>query len=104
MVTERLLSLIVMREGRPVGVVTPDAVKGIAPGMRPATPVRTIMAEADPLAPDDEAVTALQMLRDLAQLPVVEDGQVVGAVVHDKDAGTTRAIRSPMAGRTSSPS
>ena len=42
------------------------------------------MAATDPLAPDDEAVTALQMLRDLPQLPVVEDGQVVGAVTRDE--------------------
>jgi CBS domain-containing protein len=84
MVAERLVSLIVTRDEQPVGVVTLEAIRGVPPEARGAIPIRQVMAVTKPLAPDDDAVTALQMLRDLPQLAVVENGQLVGAVTRDE--------------------
>jgi Zn-dependent protease len=84
MVAERLVSLIVTHDEQPVGVVTLDAVRGVPPEARAAIPIREVMVLAKPLSPDDDAVTALQMLRDLPQLAVVEDGQLVGVVTRDE--------------------
>jgi CBS domain-containing protein len=73
----------VMDEGRLVGLVTLEDVRGIPQASWGNTPVEEIMTAADQLVsvtPDQDAAEALNRLqsRDVRQLPVMSNGSLAG--------------------------
>jgi Zn-dependent protease/CBS domain-containing protein len=75
----------VMENGSLVGLVTLDDLRGVSRDKWENTRVREIMTPADKLvtvSPKDEADEALNKLtdRDVRQLPVVSDGELIGLV------------------------
>ena len=85
MLRERRLALATTVDGRPVGLITLDAVQAVPPERRAETPARSIAVEIPPLSPEDDVAKALQLMteRNLPQLAVAEDGNVVGSISRD---------------------
>ncbi len=76
-------SFPVLENGRLAGIVTLDDVRTVPRGERSTRRVREIMTpveELEVVSPEDEAGDAFQVLvqRDVRQLPVVRDGELVG--------------------------
>ena len=84
MATRGVGAVLVVRGGRLAGIFTGrDAVRVLADGVDPATPLAAVMTR-DPatLGPTHTAIDALRMMQDggFRHVPVVRDGAVLGVV------------------------
>ncbi|MFZ5472158.1 MAG: M50 family metallopeptidase [Myxococcota bacterium] len=80
---ERRLALPVVDEtGNAVGVVTLRAVKSVPADRRNGSRVDNILSRVEPVTPEDEVWKALRLMSTerVPQLPVVEDGRLVGTL------------------------
>lgn len=87
MVRERQLAFpVVATDGRPVGVVTLEALKSIPPERRDEVLVAQIARPAPTVTPRDHVSAALHRMSEVnaPELAVVEDGQVVGVIGRDE--------------------
>lgn len=75
----------VTAEGRIVGLLTLDAIVGIAPEQRQRVLARDIAVRTAPVGPSEEAARAFQIMNEThtAEVAVSEDGHLVGAVSRD---------------------
>jgi Zn-dependent protease/CBS domain-containing protein len=91
----RVLALPVVDGADVLGVVSLEDLAAVEPDRRPLTAVRALTREVRPLAPDDEAWPALRRLatEGVAELPVVQDGQLVGTVDRDDVVRYLRFLR-----------
>lgn len=92
----------VVEDGRLVGLVCLEDVRKLPREVWETTPVSEIMTRADQLAvatPQEEASEALDQLvrRDVRQMPVVEDGHLVG-LLRRRDIVKWLQLRSGLAG------
>ena len=76
---------LVVEDGRMLGLITPNEVRGVEQRAWPFTSVRAVMRPAEnihSLAPDMPAMEALEIMgrEDVNQLPVITDGRVQGVV------------------------
>ncbi|MGD0466980.1 MAG: site-2 protease family protein [Terriglobales bacterium] len=74
---------LVVRDGRLLGLITPNEVRMVEPRAWPFTAVRMVMRSADEVhfvSPDMPAMDALETMgrKDVNQLPVMSDGRVEG--------------------------
>jgi Zn-dependent protease len=85
MLRERALALSVTSADRPIGLLTLEAVQAVPPALRAETSARDIAVVTPPVSPNDEAAAALRLMSEgqLPQLPVAEDGHLVGAVTRE---------------------
>jgi len=82
MLRERRLSYPVVEAGSVAGVVTLQDVRRVPVDRHAATPVRDVMRRAAGVSPADEVWEGLRVMErdDLAQLPVVDEGRLVGTL------------------------
>jgi Zn-dependent protease len=93
LVNEHVLPLgqrcfLVSREGNPTGLVTLQEIKDVPQGERAIQPVSRVMKPLDKLktvSPDEDLYTVMQLLTEgnINQLPVMQQGKVVGMVARD---------------------
>lgn len=85
MLRERRLALALTSDGAFVGLLTLEAVQALPPEQRAQTPARAVALEVPSVSPADEVGTALRLMSEhqLAQLAVVEEGRLVGALSRD---------------------
>jgi Zn-dependent protease/CBS domain-containing protein len=87
MVRERRLAYpVVTADGRPLGVATLEALKGVAPERRGELVVAQIAQPAPTVSPRDDVARALRLMSeaDAPQLAVVDEGQLVGLIGRDE--------------------
>ena len=80
MLRDRRLAFPVGENGRVVGLLTESAVEKVPPNERRLTPVGKVMQNVDTVGSDDDLGRALQLMgaSDVAILPVVQDGAMIG--------------------------
>jgi Zn-dependent protease len=93
LVNERVLPLgqrcfLVSHEGSPSGLVTLQEIKDVPQGERASRRVSQVMKPIDKLktvSPDEDLYTVMQLLTEgnINQLPVMQQGKVVGMVARD---------------------
>jgi CBS domain-containing protein len=76
---------LVVRDSRPLGMITPSEVRAVDPEAWPYTSVQAAMLPADKIhfvSRDMPAMEALEIMgrEDINQLPVLSDGRVEGVV------------------------
>jgi CBS domain-containing protein len=83
--TERRRALPVVDEGRVVGLVTRVAVQRVPAQRRGGVRAREVASPVPELTPETSAWDALREMgqRQLPQLPVVQDGQLVGTLTQE---------------------
>ncbi len=83
--TERRRALPVLEAGRVVGLVTLATVRQVPAPRRAGVPVREVALPVPALSPESTAWEALQEMgqRRLPQLPVVQEGVLVGTLTQD---------------------
>lgn len=82
MIRDRRLSLPVVEDEHLFGVITLRDLNGISAERRELIPAREVTHRVDPVAPGEDVWRGLQVMEraGLPQLPVVEDGRLVGAL------------------------
>ena len=82
---EQRRTLPVLEDGRVVGLVTLALLRQVPPPQRPRMRARDVARPVPPLTPDSSAWEALKEMsqRRLPQLPVMQDGALVGTVTQD---------------------
>ena len=80
MLRDRRLAFPVGENGRVVGLLTESAVEKVPPDERRLTPVSKVMQNVETVGSDDDLGRALQLMGggDVALLPVVQDGAMIG--------------------------
>ncbi len=88
----RRLVLPVFEGDAVLGMLTLDALRSVPAARWPTTLARQVVRPVSPVAPTDDAWTALQRMAacDVAELPVVEDGVYIGVV---SQADILRGVR-----------
>jgi Zn-dependent protease len=85
MLTERALALAVTSDGRPIGLLTLEAVQAVPSALRGETRARDVAVTTPPVGPNDDASVALRLMAegDLPQLPVADDHHLVGMLTRE---------------------
>jgi len=80
MLRDRRLAFPVGENGRVAGLLTESAVEKVPPNERRLTPVGKVMQSVQTVGSDDDLGRALQLMGagDVALLPVVQDGEMIG--------------------------